>query len=167
MILKKLSNEDIECYWELRLRALDEEEISFVQSYYEAKKLDLTTVRAEFPKDDDHFIIGACNDHGVLQGFVGFNRETGEKTRHKGSIWGVYVAPEARGNGLAEQLMRVILSEAKSIRVEQVQLVVAASNEKAKSLYERLGFSVFGYEKNALKVHGKYVDEEHMVLFFT
>jgi len=166
MILKKLSTEEIESYWELRLRALAEEETSFVQSYHEAKKQDLATVRAEFPRDDDHFIIGACNDNGALQGFVGFNRETGEKTRHKGSIWGVYVAPEARGNGLAEQLIKAILREAQGSGVEQVQLVVAASNVKAKSLYERLGFSTFGYEKNALKVHGKYVDEEHMVLFF-
>ena len=39
-----------------------------------------------------------------------------------------------------------------------------ASNEKAKNLYTKLGFKVYGFEENALKVNGIYYNDEHMVL---
>jgi DNA invertase Pin-like site-specific DNA recombinase len=36
--------------------------------------------------------------------------------------------------------------------------------DEARGLYESLGFRSFGCERGALKIGGRYVDEEHMVL---
>jgi len=50
--------------------------------------------------------------------------------------------------------------------MEQVALAVSSQNAGAKSLYESLGFEVYGCERRALKIGDAYVDEELMVLYF-
>src|SRR5436189_227219 len=50
--------------------------------------------------------------------------------------------------------------------IEQIFLRVGSANSAAKSLYESLGFRTCGFEPRVLKVGGKYVDEETMVLRF-
>jgi len=43
--------------------------------------------------------VGSFKD-GLLIGMIGFVREQRNKLRHKGNIWGMYVVPEARGEGI-------------------------------------------------------------------
>jgi len=49
--------------------------------------------------------------------------------------------------------------------IEQIRLAVATNQEAAVHLYRSLGFESFGCERQALKIGGRYVDEEHVVLF--
>jgi len=88
-----------------------------------------------------------------------------EKMRHRGDIWGVYVAPDARGTGVGRRVMEHILEHART-RVLQVHLAVTATNAAAVALYDRLGFVRYGTEPRALKVNGRYLDEHLMVLQF-
>nr|WP_244977260.1 GNAT family N-acetyltransferase [Deinococcus humi] len=52
-------------------------------------------------------------------------------------ILNVYVAPSQRGQGLARQLMRVLLAECRARGVEQVSL---HASDAGRPTYERLGF---------------------------
>ena len=88
-----------------------------------------------------------------------------EKTRHRGDIWGVYVAPDARGTGVGRRLMQHVLAHART-RVQQVHLAVTATNVAGIGLYEQLGFVRYGTEPRALKVGDRYLDEHLMVLQF-
>jgi len=48
--------------------------------------------------------------------------------------------------------------------IEQILISVATTQQAAVSLYRSLGFEAFGREPRALKVAGRLIDEEFMVL---
>ena len=94
---------------------------------------------------------------------AGFSVYEGEKSRHKGMLYSVYVDPTARGTGLAAGLVEAVLDHARG-RVEQVDLHVNGNNQTARRLYQRFGFQAYGTEPRSLKVDGQYHDEVLMVL---
>jgi RimJ/RimL family protein N-acetyltransferase len=101
---------------------------------------------------EDQFIVGAFED-GRLSGVVGFHRETRRKTRHKGHIWGVYVRPEKRRQGLARKMLQTVLQRVAGIHgLEQVLVSVAVTQTAACHLYQSLGFESWGLEPRALGV---------------
>jgi ribosomal protein S18 acetylase RimI-like enzyme len=98
---------------------------------------------------------------------AGFFRRKGEKIRHRGGIWGVYVSEACRGQGVGRKLLAELIGRIELLPgMEQVALAVSRRNTGAKALYQSLGFELYGCEKRALKVGEEYVDEELMVLYF-
>ncbi|WP_421723673.1 GNAT family N-acetyltransferase [Bauldia sp.] len=98
----------------------------------------------------------------ALAGIAGFGTQSGVKNQHKGYLWGAYVRPEARGQGVGRRLCEEILSLGHG-RVEQIQLTVTSDNVAARRLYESLGFAAWGIEPRARRIDGRYVDDVHMV----
>jgi ribosomal protein S18 acetylase RimI-like enzyme len=81
-------------------------------------------------------------------------------------VWGVFVRPEWRGQGIAAQLLDELLARARQLAgLEQLQLSVVTGQEAAVHLYQSLGFQQYGLERRALRIGEHYVDEFHMVLF--
>jgi ribosomal protein S18 acetylase RimI-like enzyme len=101
---------------------------------------------------------------GEITGMAGLYRELGERKRHKGVLWGMYVRPAARGFGLGRALVRAVLAHARG-ELEQVLLQVVSDNARARRLYESEGFEVYGLERRALKQGERYLDEYQMVRF--
>ncbi len=125
---------------------------------------------ALFPTKDkeDSFTLGAYNMDGGLCGVASFTRDGADrqKLRHKGILFRMYVAAPYRGWGMSSLLISVVLERIREIGdIEQVNLTVIAANDRAKKLYTKFGFNVFGKEEKAIKWKGKYFDEEQMVLF--
>jgi len=61
--------------------------------------------------------------------------------------------------------MEELIKRVKTISgIEQINLIVIASNVKAKQLYEKFGFQKFGTELNSIKWRDKYFSEDQMVL---
>jgi len=111
----------------------------------------------------DQYILGAFAE-GNLVGTVGFGRNTRVKERHKARIWGVYVDPGHRGQGVARQLLREVLERAASLEgLERIILTVGEQQDAARRLYAAAGFVVFGHEQRALKIGEAYVSEDYMV----
>ncbi len=148
----------------MRLRALREHPEFFGRAYEEAETLEEMAEQLRTRHDGrESFILGAFQDE--LVGITSCSRDRGVKHRHKALIWGMYVAPEARGRGIGRTLLREAIRRARAWPgLEQVVLGVATHNEAARALYRSCGFEVFGVEPRALKVGARYVDEEHMVL---
>jgi len=110
----------------------------------------------------DQAIFGAF-DGTQLVGIVGFDREQREKMRHKGLIWGMYVAPEHSGRGLGRQLLQAAVAFARTVPgLEHMLLTVVATNANARGLYASEGFETIGLEPRAIKWEGQYFDEETM-----
>ncbi|MEE1806543.1 GNAT family N-acetyltransferase [Streptomyces sp. BE133] len=66
---------------------------------------------------------------------------------HQAHVVGVFVRPEARGEGLAEELFRAGADWAWSLvepRIERVRLYVHEDNARAAALYRRIGFVATG-----------------------
>ena len=101
-----------------------------------------------------------------MAGVATFVRENGPKARHKGNLYGMYVSAGFRGRGISRVLLEELIREARKLEgLEQITLAVVQDNEQAKALYTTAGFTVFGTEKNALKIKGEYYHEEWMVYF--
>ena len=97
---------------------------------------------------------------------AGFYCEKHTKFRHKGMIWGVYVRRQSRGKGIAKAILSEVIRRVRMIGgLEQILLVVAATQEKPRRLYESFGFRKYGVEPRSLKVSGEYIDDELMILY--
>jgi RimJ/RimL family protein N-acetyltransferase len=166
--IRVLTKEDVNRYWPIRLRALKEHPEAFAASYEESVNRTMEQVARRLMASDDQFILGAFDTDGQLVGMVGFIRESLRKMRHKAMIWGMYVAPEARGRGIGRLLLQEAINKAKQMDgLEQIHLTVVTKNTPARNLYLSMGFQPFGLEKRALKVEDEYLDEEYMVLFLS
>jgi ribosomal protein S18 acetylase RimI-like enzyme len=87
------------------------------------------------------------------------------KLRHKGFVWGVFVAPSHRGRGLARRLLEAVIALARNAEgIRQLNLTAYAANQAAVALYESLGFTVYGREPAAICVDGMLHDDVHMSL---
>lgn len=165
MDIRFLTANDASEWWRLRLEALEGDPEAFSSSVEEHRALSQEDVRRRLGlPGTDSFVVGAFRD-GRLEGVAGFHRESGPKSRHKGRVWGVYLTPAQRGTGIGRIMMQTLLQRASSIEgVELVLISVATTQLAATNLYHSLGFESFGREPNALKVGGRYIDEEYMVL---
>jgi len=96
---------------------------------------------------------------GVIKGNCDVTRE-GWKKSHR-SILGIVLAKDIRGKGIGEALMRrtIDLAEKRLQGLEYIDLSVLGYNERAKSLYSKLGFVKVARIPDAIKEDGKYVDE--------
>ncbi|WP_096154278.1 MULTISPECIES: GNAT family N-acetyltransferase [Bacillus] len=168
MKIRILTEADAKTYQAVRLSALITNPEAFSSTYEREAAFSIETVKERISPSSDKFVLGAFDKKETLVGLVTFFREIGLKINHKANVFGMYVVPEARGKGVAKQLMQELIKKAKECQgVEQLLLTVVQGNASAKRLYESLGFEVYGLERNALKVDGEYLDEDWMVLFLS
>ena len=159
VFLKKLTAADAEAYQRLRLEGLLNHPCEFGAAFEEEANLPLEAVGKKL---EQGLIYGAFLK-GRLLAVAGYRRFDGQKKRHKGQLYGVYVGREGRRQGLGESVVRHVIEKAK-MDVEQLIATVANLNLPAKSLYEKLGFVVYGHEPRAHKVGDRYFDQDHMVM---
>ena len=150
----------------LRLEGLQNDPVAFGSSWEEEHTRTPETVAPRLrAMPDGNFVMGAFEDNRLI-GVTGFVRSERPKTRHKGFVWGVYVTPDARGNGVARGLLTFLLERARGYAgLDQITLSVSVPQTPARNLYTSLGFEVYGYEQHALKIGDTYIDEEHRVFW--
>ena len=166
--IRPLGEGDACLYQELRLRALKEHPSAFAQPYESQASTAISDVTLRLKEADESphdFILGMFLDETLI-GMVGFRRERFERVQHKGSIWGMYIASEAQGQGLGRTLMQEAIRRASLMPgLEQISLGVISGNESARSLYTSLGFQSYGLEMRAIVINGEYHDDELMQMF--
>ena len=169
MQIRELAASDAAQYTELRLRMLREYSEAFTSSFEEDSVKSLAWVQQRLApgKDAPHnFVLGAFSEDGTLIGSVGLSVEVRSKQRHKGLLFGMYVAPEQMSRGVGRALLDACLHRAQDIPAfEQINLTVTATNARAVRLYEAAGFRIFGVEERALKIDGAYHPKAHMVIY--
>ncbi|MEP7083460.1 MAG: GNAT family protein [Betaproteobacteria bacterium] len=168
MHIRQLEHHDAPPYNALRLWMLRAYPDAFTSSYEEDSLKPLAWAEARIaagagaPHD---FVLGAFDRDGALIGSVGLSVESKAKQRHKALLFGMYVAPAAEGRGVGRALLVECLGRARGIPgLEQVNLSVTATNERARRLYAAAGFSIFGIEERAIKVGPQYFAKAHMTL---
>lgn len=160
-----LCAEDASAWRSVRLEALENDPEAFGASVEAHHKLTDDEILSRLALDmNDRFVVGAFAN-GDLVGTAGFVREPGLKERHKGRVWGVYLRANYRGKGVGRRMMMLLLEHARKIEgLEQINISVATTQSAAMALYRSLGFVPYGCEPRGLKVNGRYIDEEHMML---
>jgi ribosomal protein S18 acetylase RimI-like enzyme len=163
MEIRRLEVSDAPVYQAFRLRGLREHADAFTSSFEEVSLQALAEAEKRLAATSNEKLWGAFVD-GEMAGMVGLNHETRLKNRHKGTLVGMYVAPEFTGRGIARALVDTVLQDARASGLELVVLTVTDSNRQAFALYERAGFRAFGTEPDAIRVNGISFGKTHMYL---
>lgn len=81
------------------------------------------------------------------------------KLKHR-AVFGISIKEKYWNNGIGNVLIKEVIEQAKHMSYEQIELGVFSDNEKAKKLYRKYSFEVWGNIKNAFRLKdGTYRDE--------
>jgi len=162
--VRTLTAQDIAALRCLRRAAILAHPFAFGASVEEDAAVNAEFIAASLADPNQSAVYGAFIDHKLV-GIVGVFRHSGQKTRHRAQLWGVYVSPTARGQGIARSLMEAALAHVRQWSgVLQVHLAVSELAQDARALYHSFGFRVWGLEPRALQWEGRFSNEYHLVL---
>jgi ribosomal protein S18 acetylase RimI-like enzyme len=159
MELRRLATTDAPRYRGLMLEAYRLHPDAFTASVEERGALPLGWWESRI---EHEFVVGAF-DGAALVGVAGLAPETRPKTRHKATLYGMYVDAGFTLRGLGALLVDAVLDQAalqKPLRI--VQLTVTEGNSAAQALYTRCGFVSFGIEPYAITTATGFVAKVHM-----
>jgi GNAT superfamily N-acetyltransferase len=83
---------------------------------------------------------------------------------HTRWLHAVYLHPDARGQGLGDQLIQTAVADTHANGALRVALWVNEKNQPARRAYERLGFRETGRVPGGIAVAGAFVDDVLMTL---
>jgi len=107
-------------------------------------------------------MFGGFVGHSLV-GIAGLLQEMRVRTRHKASVFSVYVDAAHRGGGVGGALVEAAITHARTAGVRVLHLTVTVGNDGARRVYGRLGFRSIAIEPRALLVNGTFYDNEHMI----
>lgn len=146
------------------LRLLRESPSAFGSTYEEEadRPLDDLAAHLALGAHGEDVVFGAFHG-GALMGVAGMRRAGNRKGRHRAGVWGMYVAPEARGTGVGRALLRAVLDHARALEgLDRLELGVETTNAAARALYRAFGFIPYGVQPDAYRADGQSWDSELM-----
>lgn len=164
ILIRPLGPDDAEAFRALRLAALQATPEAFGASHAEEAARPLERFAERLAPEPPSRVFGAFAGDALV-GTAGFLAMNSAKTRHKGMLWGVYVASDWRGHGIGEKLVAAVIAHAQH-HVLTLRANVVTTNRAAYALYTRLGFAPYGIESRALCVDGTFHDEALLALDF-
>ena len=140
--IRRLTSADATAYREIRLAGLRDTPEAFGSTFARES----TQPLAWFCDRLGNSAVFGAFHLTALSGVAGLAIREGEKERHKGLLWGMYVRPDARKAGVGRQLVEAVIDHARA-HVEVIQLSVISDNQPARRLYGSLGFVEYGLER--------------------
>lgn len=150
-MIRRITLHDLECYREVRLRALQDSPSAFGSTYQaerdRPRELWLERVVASASGSQRAMFLAFDGDGdgdgegAACVGLVGCVEDDLGADKQVVSMW---VAPTHRGNGVAAPLLEAALQWARQVGARRVGLWVTRDNDRARRFYERAGFTVTG-----------------------
>ena len=164
MAIVRLLPHHAPAYRALMLDAYARHPDAFTSSVDERAALPLAWWEARLAQTPDAAVaVWASMAGDAIQGVAGLSFERREKVRHKATLFGMYVHPEQRAQGLGRQLVDAVLTHARALpHIALVQLTVSEGNAGAIALYRAAGFEPWGCEPLAVRVGEGFVRKWHM-----
>jgi len=152
----------------LRLRALSTDPDAFDQTVQDAEDKGLAPMAelvdsAAAGRD----LVLVTETRGGLDGLVVVSRSRRPRSQHRARLWGMWVAPEARGRGVGGALLDGAIEWCQEQGVEMVDLWVVTDHLGAIRVYERAGFRICGTTHDGMRWQGRPQDEHQMTLHLT
>ncbi|EWT03537.1 GCN5 family acetyltransferase [Intrasporangium oryzae NRRL B-24470] len=136
MHLHEVHPDDWESHRDIRLEMLREAPDAFWFTYADEAVYDEADWRERI---EGAWLVQARDVDGVI-GSAGLGSHWEPERATTATLFGMYVAPRARGRGVGEALVGAVLDEARRRGKSVVVLEVADTNAPAIALYERCGF---------------------------
>ncbi|MAT96957.1 MAG: GNAT family N-acetyltransferase [Anaerolineaceae bacterium] len=163
MEIRKLTPNDFDAYYALRLESLQQCPMMYATDAndWQAAPREVIEKHLLLSQSEHAPVLGAWRD-GMLLGLLGLNPNSRPTVQHKGTLWGFYVTPAARRQGVGKALLEQTVSVARSkLRLEQLRVVVTIHDPTAVRLFEQFGFREFGREPRAKLLDGVYYDQAY------
>src|SRR5215471_14303097 len=113
MMIRQLRDGDAEACAALRRESLQDSPLAFLASPADDVGSSVEAVRESLRRAPDHVIMGAFDDR--LIGLLGLSRDRHLKAAHKVHLWGMYVTPTHRRQGVAAALLQAALTHARAL----------------------------------------------------
>lgn len=164
-MIRQLVASDSDSYYQLRLSGLELHPQAFGTGADDWRKATGEQVRSLLAGSSaDDFVLGAFQG-GALAGAIGLKREYKYAAHHKGTIWGLFVAPERRRASLGTQLLSQLVEVVKERgEIEYLRALVTSTELAALQLFKSLGFSEYGLERRGIKVGAEHFDQVYLRL---
>jgi RimJ/RimL family protein N-acetyltransferase len=111
-------------------------------------------------------VVLVADRRGELVGYVEATCGSLRRNRHTAHVV-IGVRQQHAGRGIGRRLLTELESWARANGVRRLELTVMTHNERAVSLYRKLGYEVEGTRRAALFVEGQLVDELWMAKLLT
>jgi RimJ/RimL family protein N-acetyltransferase len=139
--IRRLDDSDWQLLRDTRLASLAESPEAFGSTYAREAEFDESTWRDRavssgwFLARDGETTQSGQSVQGIAAGY--HDDSSPPEQRHLVAMW---VAPEARGTGIAPELVEAVVQWAREDGATEVTLGVADGNERARALYLKCGF---------------------------
>jgi ribosomal protein S18 acetylase RimI-like enzyme len=161
--VRTLGPDDADELFRLRRTALLDSPLAFSASPEDDLASSEASTRDLLRSAEDSVVLGAFVP--ALVGMIGLHRMRQRKMAHRVGLWGMFVLPQHRREGIARELLQAAIRRARSLKgVESIHLSVTESAVAARRLYEAAGFESWGIEPDAIRFEGRTESERHMRL---
>lgn len=167
MKILRLTSEDYEQFYSLRLESLKacpEEFATDAEAWMNASRETINKLLVISEERKDAPIFGAWEDDNLV-GLVGIKRDLRPSVRHKSTLWGLYVRPAHRKQGIGRSLLMevvTVLKEEPDLRL--IRAVVTITSKDALALLKKEGFKIYGREPDAKQLDNKFYDQVYLWL---
>ena len=162
--VRRLGAEDAQAFSVLRREVTQENPVPMGLSFEEELTRPLDGFRAQLSAPPPSAVFGGFV-HGELAATAAVSR-VGQfpSSHHKMIMWGVFTSPRHRRKGISGPVVKIALRHAFDSGANRVNLQVYVPNNPAIALYQKIGFTEFGTEPEAVCLDGRYYDGVHMSL---
>ncbi|MGA2238436.1 MAG: GNAT family protein [Candidatus Bathyarchaeia archaeon] len=116
----------------------------------------LSKTLARLEKDETFHLVAEVNGKAV--GSAEFGRKTSGYDKHVGML-GIVIGNGYRDLRIGTEIMKSLIEQARAVGLKLLTLSVYATNERARHVYQKLGFVETGRIPKKFFKDGKYVDE--------
>ncbi len=156
LLIRELRLTEWEIFKALRLQSLQDAPCAYGASYEEEAMLSDAAWKEMLLKK--RYMLFAQLGTEVV-GMVGAEVSDQKKRRHAAYITAMYVAREARGQGISKKLFAALLEKIEAdASLVKATLRVTTTQEVAFALYQKFGFSLVGTMHKELCVNDQYYD---------
>jgi ribosomal protein S18 acetylase RimI-like enzyme len=163
--VRALVEADLSAYKSLRDHVLLHHEEAFTSDAAAESLRTAQSYRARLGTNaEGGFTLGAWRGDRLV-GAITCERDGRSKVRHIGHIVGTMVLRDQQGQGVGRALLTALLERAGADdELHQLTLSVTAGNRAAVGLYESAGFTRYGTLPRAIRVGGRFLDKDLMLL---
>jgi RimJ/RimL family protein N-acetyltransferase len=160
--IRRATLEDAAALRELRLEALQNRPEAFGSDYEKESRQPLAQTEDSL-RDEMNLAIFIATAESKLIGMTGIGKYRHTKLKHGAFVWGVYVQPAWRGQGVSQQIMQACIQWGREHGLQFIKLAVINTNAPAINSYLRSGFRVYGVDPRVILYNDIYYDELLMV----